>query len=157
MVYAQIRTQEEKQRLGNALKASKNKKLQRRLRIIESSAKGFTVTQLSREFGLCEATIRHYIELYNEGGLANLVPLKQTGRQPKIAHWTKEQWEDVLMQSPEQYEKLGSDSNRWTLELISLYLKEYHRISVSLVSVYNSLQRTGVKTRRRKLYAVIHV
>ena len=151
MIYAKIKDQEEQKRLDDALKASKDKKWYRRLKIIALSAKKYTVQKLSEMFDLCEATIRNYIRSYNKGGLAKLAPGKSPGRPPKIAHWTEEQWDEVLEQTPNQYEKLNIQSRQWTLERLCLYLKEYHQIEVSVASVYNSLRRIGKRTGRSKL------
>ena len=151
MIYAEVKRPEEQKRLDEALKASKKKSWYRRLQVIALSAQKYTVQKLSEMFRLCEQTIRNYIHSYNEGGLAKLAPGKPTGRPPKIAHWTKGQWDEVLEQTPNQYEKLNTQSRQWTLELLRLYLKEYHDIDVSIVSVYNSLRRTGRRTGRSKL------
>ena len=151
MIFGKIKDQEEQERLDDALKASKNKKWYRRLQVVANSAKKFTVKQLSIMFAICEATIRSYIKLYNEGGLDKLAPVKQTGRPPKIANWTKEQWNEVLERTPDQYEKLNTHSRAWALQRLSLYLKEYHQIDVSIVSIHNSLEKTKVRTGRSKL------
>jgi len=151
MIHAKIRNQQEQERLENALQVSKKKNWYRRLKIVQLSARGHTVQQLGELFGLCEATIRNYIHSYNQGGLGKLKPVKQPGRPPKIAHWTKQQWDEVLEQTPNQYEKLDIESFQWTLDRLRLYLKEYHGINVSIVSIYNSLRRTGRRTGRSKL------
>lgn len=151
MIYAKIESQEEQQRLDDALRASRQKSWYRRLQMVANSAKGATVKQLSATFGLCKATIRNYINTYNQDGLESLKPVKQTGRPPKIGHWTKQDWKKVLEKTPNQYEKLGTHSRRWTLELISQYLKEYHGIDVSISSVFNSLRKAGCRTGRSKL------
>jgi len=151
MVKVKIKSQEEQQRLDDALKTSKQKNWYRRLQVIVNSAKGATVKQLSATFDLCKATIRNYIKAYNRGGLDSLKPTKQTGRPSKIGHWTKQDWEKVLQQTPNQYEKLGTQSRRWTLGLMSRYLKEYHGIEVAISSVSNSLRKAGWRTGRSKL------
>ena len=151
MIYAEIKDQEELIRLQDAMKAAKDKNWYRRLQIIEFSVEKYSVQELSDRFKLCEATIRNYIHSYNEGGLDKLAPVKPSGRPPKIGHWGKEQWNDVLGQTPDQYEKLNIRSRQWTLERLQLYLKEYHQIEVSIVSVYNSLRKTGRRTGRSKL------
>jgi transposase len=153
MIYAEIKSPEEQKRLDDALKASKSKNWYRRLQIIALSAQRYTVQKLSEMFHLCQQTIRNYIHSYNQGGLSKLALRKPTGRPPKIAHWTKGQWDQVLEQTPNQYEKLNTQSRQWTLERLRLYLKEYHDIDVSIVSVYNSLRRTGTgrRTDRSKL------
>ena len=57
-------------------------------------------------FDLCEAVIRNYINTYNENGLKGLFPTKPPGRPPKIGNWTKEDWDKVLEQTPNQYDKI---------------------------------------------------
>lgn len=151
MIYAKIENQEENKRLEDALKASKNKSWYRRLQVIQNSANGITVPKLSEIFSICQQTARNYINAYNQGGLDGLMPDKQSGRPPKISHWTKEDWDKVLEQTPNQYEKLKTQSRQWTLERLALYLKEYHSIEVSLQSVNNSLRKTGKRTGRSKL------
>ncbi len=148
MIYAEIKNQEEQIRFQDAMKASKDKNWYRRLQVIELSAEKYSVQELSDTFKLCEATIRDYIHSYNEGGLDRLAPVKPPGRPPKIGHWTKEQWDKVLEQTPDQYEKLNIRSRQWTLERLQLYVKEYHQIEVSIVSVHNSLRKTGRRTGR---------
>ncbi len=151
MIYARIKGQEAQKRLENALKASKAKNWYRRLQVILNSGRGVTVEQLSKIFGLCEQTIRNYIRMYNENGLAKLKPKKSSGRPTKIGHWKREDWDRVLEQTPNQYEKLATESRQWTFERLSLYLKEYHGIEVTISSVYNSLRKTGRGTGRSKL------
>jgi transposase len=150
MIYANIESEEERECLYDAMKASRNKNWYRRLQIIALSAEKHTVKELSEMFKLCEATIRSYINSYNQGGLGKLAPVKSPGRPPKIANWTKEQWDKVLRQTPDQYRKLNTQSRKWTLERLRLYLKEYHQIDVSIVTVHNSLQRTGTHITKKQ-------
>jgi transposase len=152
MINAKIKSQEEQQRLDDALRTSRQKSWYRRLQIIVNSAKGATVKQLSVSFNLSKATIRKYIKAYNQGGIDKLRPVKQTGRPSKIGHWTKQDWEKILERTPDQYEKLGICSHRWTLELMRRYLKEYHEINVGRSSISNSLRKAGWRTGRSKLH-----
>ena len=151
MIYANIKDDEERKRLEDAIQATKGKNWYRRLEIIQNSASGIKVPTLSEIFNLNQDTIRDYIKSYNQGGLYGLKPIKQTCRPPKIGHWTKEDWDRVLEQTPNQYEKLSTESRSWTFERLSLYLKEYHGIEVTISSVYNSLRKTGKRTGRSKL------
>ncbi len=151
MIYAEIKNQAEQEHLRDALKASKDKKWYCRLKIIQLSAQKTKVGELSREFDLSDATIRRYIHAYNSGGLSKLKPGKSSGRPPKIGHWTKEQWDKVLEQTPNQYDGLNTQSRQWTLDRLRLYVKEYHGIQVSISSVHRCLGKTGRRTGRSKL------
>lgn len=151
MIYAIISSEEARKRLNEAIEEARDVKWYIRLKIITLSATKKSVEELSKMFELCQATIRNYIHEYNKGGLEELAPAKSTGRPPKISQWTKQQWDKVLEQTPNQYEKLNTKSHQWTLERLQCYVKEYHNINVSLSSVYNSIRKTGRRIGRSKL------
>ena len=151
MIYTTIRNYEEKEQLNDELRTAKSKNWYRRLEIIKLSAGKMSVPQLSKMFDLNEATIRDYIKKYNDGGLKELFPIKQSGRPPKIGNWTKEDWDRILEQTPNQYEKLNTKSRQWTFERIVLYIKEYHQIEVTIPCVYRAFRNTGRRTGRSKL------
>jgi transposase len=150
MIYVEFKNQDEQKCLNDALKASKSKNWYRRLNIIALSATNYDVKQLSKMFNLCEATIRNYIHSYNQGGIDKLKPSKPTGRSPKISNWTRDQWNNIMKKHPCDYKKLGTQSNRWTLELLRLFLKEYNDTIVSIVSIHNSLKKTGVSIEKNR-------
>ena len=151
MIYAILKNAEEKEILESELKSARDKNWYRRLRIIKLSARNHTVQELSEDFDLCQQTIRNYINAYNQGGLPALFPGKSPGRPPKISHWSKAQWDKVLEQTPDQYEKLNTQSHQWTLDRLRLYVKEYHDIDVNISNIYRSLRKTGRRTGRSKL------
>lgn len=151
MIYAKIKGQKEQKRLDDALRASEKKNWYRRLQIIFLSAQEYSVQKLSEMFKLCEATIRDYIHAYNQGGLDKLAPRKPPGRPPKIGHWTAADWDKVLEQTPNQYEKLNTQSRQWTLERLQVYVRQYHDIDVDISNIYRSLRKTGRRTGRSKL------
>ena len=74
--------------------------------------------QLAEQFEVCKATVRKYIKAYNTGGIDQLRPAKSPGRPPKVGHLSRDDWSDILSQTPNQYEKLQTDSRQWTLELL---------------------------------------
>lgn len=152
MIYAILKNQGEKEQLDKALDEARGKNLYRRLMVIKLSVEGWITRHISKHFQLSETTIRSYIHKYNQGGLEKLEPRKRTGRPPKIANWTKGQWDEVLGQTPNQYEKLDTQSRAWTLELMVKYLKEYRNINVSISSIHNSLKKTKRRTGRSKLH-----
>jgi transposase len=151
MIYAEIPDSHAQQELDDAIRASKVKRWYVRLMIIALSAQKHTVTKLAEMFSVCQATVRNYIHAYNSGGLEGLKPVRQSGRPGKLAHWTKEHWDRILEQTPNQYEKLETESRQWTLDLLVVYVKEYHNIEVCRSSVYHSLRKTGRRTGRSKL------
>ena len=66
-------------------------------------------------------------------------------------HFSKSDWEHLFEQTPDQYEKLQTGSRQWTLELMSVYFKAYHEISVTPPVIHHALRRMGYRTGRSKL------
>lgn len=151
MIYANIASSEEQKRLDAAKEATKDKTWYRRLMIITLSAQQYTVQKLSELFHLCETTIRSYVHAYNEGGLDQLRPKTSPGRPSKVADWTKDDWDEILARTPNQYAKLCTESRQWTYDLLVAYVNAYHGIRVCRSTIYNSLRRTGRRAGRSKL------
>ena len=98
MIFAQ--TDDEKLKLlQTELNSTKDAKWYIRLKIIQLSAQGLSVPNLAMQFDVSKATVREYIKKYNNGGLNALRRNNSNGRPPKMA-LTKEQWEELLHQSP---------------------------------------------------------
>lgn len=151
MIYAEYKNNEDKEQLLDEIKHAKNKDWYRRLQVVKLSAGKMSVQQLSKMFDLCQNVIRKYINTYNENGLKGLFPSKSSGRPPKIAHRTKEDWDKVMERTPDQYEKLNTASRQWTFQRLALYVKEYHGVEVTIPCVYYALKSTGRRTGRSKL------
>ena len=152
MIYAEIRDTSALQALDTALCEAEKPKWYRRLLIIKLSAtEHLSVQQLAKMFNLSDDSIRSYLHKYNTSGLEALMPKSPPGRRGLITHFSKSDWSRMLEQTPNQYEKLQTDSRQWTLDLMSAYLKAYHEISVSPSAIYFALRRTGYRTGRSKL------
>lgn len=152
MIYAEISDAPALQKLDAALSEATKPQWYRRLLIIKLSAtERMSVQKLAKMFTLCDDSVRSYIHKYNTSGLEALMPKSPPGRRGQITHFSKSDWDRLLEQTPNQYEKLQTDSRQWTLDLISAYLKAYHEISVSPPAIYFALRRTGYRTGRSKL------
>ncbi len=152
MIYAEISDAPALQKLDAALSEATKPQWYRRLLIIKLSAtERMSVQKLAKMFTLSDDSVRSYIHKYNTSGLEALMPKSPPGRRGKITHFSKSDWDRLLEQTPNQYEKLQTDSRQWTLDLISAYLKAYHEISVSPPAIYFALRRTGYRTGRSKL------
>jgi len=149
MIYAQI-IPGDRELLGSELKAAKAAKWYRRLKIIELSSQGKTVPELANLFGVCKATIRDYIHRYNEGGIGNLRPKRSTGAPVKIA-LSKAEFEELLHQSPCQFDKLDTAVRNWTQELLIAYFEMYHDLKVKQSAISKRLKQLGLSWNRGKL------
>ncbi len=57
----------------------------------------------------------------------------------------------ILARTPNQYERLQTESRQWTYDLLVAYVKAYHDLEVCRSSVYHSLRKTGRRTGRSTL------
>ena len=152
MIYADLSDSCALERLDTALSEAKKPQWYRRLMIIKlSGTEGLSVPKLAKMFNLSDDSVRRYIHKYNTSGLEGLMPQSPPGRRGKITHFSKSDWERLFQQTPDQYEKLQTDSRQWTLELISVYFLTYHEISVTPPAIHIALRRTGYRTGRSKL------
>ena len=151
MIYVQPQGENTISELQGLLKEASGAKWYRRLKIVQLSMTGMSVPQLSQHFEVCKVTIRNYIKAYNQGGVEALIPKKSSGRPPKVAQLTQDDWNQVLRQTPDQYEKLQTDSRQWTLALLVRYAKEYLDQEVHLQTISAALKRCKFRTGRSKL------
>ena len=152
MIYAKLDDASALQRLDTALSEATKPKWYQRLLIIKLSAtERMSVPQLAKMFNLSDESVRSYIHKYNTSGLDALMPKSPPGRRGKITHFSKSDWERLFQQTPNQYEKLQTNSRQWTLELMSIYFKAYHGISVTPPAIHFALRRIGYRTGRSKL------
>jgi len=104
--------------------------------------------------------VRQYIHDYNDGGLVQIQPKKKPGRTAKFS-LSKDQWEEILHQSPCLFEKLQTANHikaesarslpHWTLQLLAVYIKEYHGVSMSLSGIWYQLRKAKISMGRSKL------
>jgi len=151
MIYAHPHEKQAISELQIAVKKAENAKWYRRLKIIQLSMTQMSVPQLAKQFDICQATARAYIKAYNDAGIEGLKPDKSPGRPGKIAQLTRGDWEEILSRTPNQYQKLGTDSRQWTLERLAKYSEEYLGEPVHFDTVSKALKRCKYRTGRSKL------
>ena len=149
MIYAQV-NDESLKLLEKELKATKDARWYRRLKIIQLSSQGEKVRQLAKQFDVCQATVRDYIKRYNNGGLEILKPNKSSGR-PPTTHLTKAEWEELLHQSPCQFVKLNTGARNWTQYMLSDYCYQYLGVKISASAICMLLKRMDISWNRGKL------
>jgi transposase len=148
MIYAKVDAQK-KQALLAEMNSTTDVKWYRRLKIIDLSRQGFSVPELAQMFDLHAGTIRRYIHAYNEAGLDGLRPGYGQGRRLTV-DWSKEQWLDLLAQSPADLALLETGDQNWSQALLCQYLDTYHQVRVTQTTVSKALRRVGIRWRRAK-------
>jgi transposase len=149
MLYAHVSPQQSDELL-DAIRRSSDRNWYRRLKIIHLSSQGKSVPELAPLFDLCHATVRDYITRYNAGGLDGLKRQSSDGAPSKIP-FTKADWEELLRQSPSQFDRLQTGARNWTQELLQAYLVAYHQVSVTQQTISATIKRKQVSWNRGKL------
>jgi transposase len=149
MLHAQVEAQT-RETIRAEMNRINDKRWYMRLKIIDLSSQGQSVSLLAQVFDLSEATIRSYIHRFNTAGMAGLRPEYGIGR-PATLTWTQAEWLDVLAQSPANLPLLASQARNWTQALLCQYLQAYHQIEVSQPTVAKYLCQVGIRWRRAKL------
>jgi transposase len=123
----------------------------RRLKIIHlSSQHRKTAPELASLFDLCQATIRSYIHAYNTDGLDGLKRKFSPGC-PAQTDLTKAEWEELLKQSPSQFDKLNTAARNWTQSLLVKYCAAYLNVNITQGGISSLFKRLGVRWNRGKL------
>jgi transposase len=149
MLYAKNNPQANAEMLTE-LKQTRESHWYRRLKIIHLSSQGMSVPELAKFFDCCAATVRDYITRYNTEGLPRLRRQSSDGAPIKIP-LTKAAWEELLHQSPSQFERLQTGARNWTQELLQQYLRAYHQIAVTQQAISAALKRHHIAWNRGKL------
>jgi transposase len=149
MLYAHVSPQQSDELL-DAIRRSSDRNWYRRLKIIHLSSQGKSVPELATLFDLCHATVRDYITRYNAGGLDGLKRQSSDGAPSKIP-FSKADWEELLRQSPSQFDRLQTGARNWTQELVQAYLLAYHQVSVPQQTISATIKRKKVSWNRGKL------
>ena len=149
MLYAEV-SPNAKEELLKELKQSSDAKWYRRVKIIHLSSQHTPVPQLATLFDLCTATVRDYIRRYNAHGLAGLKRQASAGAPSKIP-LTKAEWEELLHQSPSQFDRLQTRARNWTQAVVVEYLRAYYDITVTQASVSRCIKQHKISWNRGAL------
>jgi transposase len=149
MLFAEVNP-EAREELLQELKRSSDAKWYRRVKIIQLSSQQTSVPQLAKLFDLCTATVRDYIKRYNANGLIGLRRQSSDGAPAQIP-LTKGEWEELLHQSPSQFDRLQTGARNWTQELVVEYLRAYYAVTVTQPAVSLCLKRHKISWNRGAL------
>ena len=151
MIYAQPKLEGDISELAAEIKKATDVKWYKRLKIIQLSMTGVSVPKLAKQFDLSRATIRRYIRAYNTARIEGLKRKYSPGRPPKVGQLTRDNWEEILSRTPDQYDLLDTDSREWTLELLVKYAEKYLDQEVCFQTISHALRRCKYRTGRSKL------
>jgi len=149
MLFAEV-SPDAKKDLLNARKQSSEAKGYRRVKIIHLSSQHPPVPELAKLFDLCPATVRDYGTRYHAHGLAGLKRHAREGASRKMP-LTKADGEDLLHQSPAQFDRLQTGARNWTQALVVEYLRADYDITVTQATVSRGLKQPKISWHRGAL------
>lgn len=146
MLFAKSSPETDK-KLLQELKQTSDAKWYRRMKLIQLSSQKTPVSDLATLFDCCEETVRRYIKRYNTGGLDGLRPQASDGAPGRIP-LTRAEWEELLHQSPCQFDRLKTGARNWTQDLLVTYLQEYQQVTVTQAAVSLCLKHHKISWNR---------
>ncbi|MEM9777080.1 MAG: IS630 family transposase [Chloroflexota bacterium] len=149
MLFTTLTTEDEEQ-LQVLLRRTEKISQYVRLKVIELSAQGHSVSELAEMFHLNKATIRTYIHAFKAEKFAGLSPQPIPGRPQKLK-WTQADWLEVLNLPPSDYSLLNSHAQNWSLALLKRYFEQYHHLDLSRTSIHRYLQKADIRWKRARL------
>jgi transposase len=115
--------------------------------MVWSSHQGLKVPAIARQTGVGEATVRRWIERFNEGGLTGLEDQPRPGKPPT---YTPEQVGELLVAALTKPEELGLPFASWTLDRLEAYLNEKKGIGLKRSRIDEILLTEGLRWRQQE-------
>lgn len=124
------------------MRRSENDLPQNRLRIIQLSADGHKVPEISKEVDLHPINVRKWIHRFNELGIDGLRSGKSPGRPPLFTDAQREKITRIASMDPRS---LGLHFSRWSLQRLRQYLIEQGLVQgISVETVRQIIQSQGI-------------
>jgi len=113
-----------------------------RLRIIQLSAQGRKVPEISKEVDLHPINVRKWIHRFNQRGIDGLRSGKSPGRPPLFTDTQREKITRIASMEPRA---LGLHFSRWSLQRLRQYLIEHGIVQcISVETVRQIIQSQGI-------------
>jgi transposase len=124
-------------------------RLRDRARVCWLSAGGQRVSQIVREVGLSDWTVRKWLKRFNARGLAGLQDRARAGRPPT---YTPEAVGAVVAASLTDPDDLGLPFGSWTLDRLTVYANETLGIPIQRSRIGEILVAEGLRWRKQETW-----
>lgn len=138
---------EENERLLNALQNWDDKWEIRRVRAVRLSGKGWHVSKIAEALDVCNRSVRNWINWYEQEGLEGLRTDERPGRPPKIDQHYRDLLTAAVQKQPRE---MGYPFNRWTLKRLVRHMEEKTGVSVTPERISQVLHEMGFTYKRPK-------
>ena len=120
-----------------------------RARIVLLAHQGQQVAAIAQQLGLCQATVRSWLQRFNRQGLVGLQEAPRPGRP---ATYTPAQVSEVIATSLTTPQDLGLPFASWTLDRLAAYLREVKGIPIKRSRIDELLLREGLRWRTQETW-----
>jgi transposase len=118
-----------------------------RARIVRSSRQGDTVAEIAETLGVCQDTVRRWINRFDRHGVAGLADQPRAGRPPT---YTAEEVGAVVAASLTKPQDLGLPFACWTLDRLAAYLNEEQGLPIKRSRISELLIAEGLRWREQE-------
>ena len=141
-------TDEERQELRREARRTVGR-VSERIHFVPLSDQGYSPTKIGDIFGYCAATVRMWLERYQEKGLAGLQDEPRSGRPPLTSPEEDQHITATAEQSPTAY---GYKVGFWTIAMLLTHLVQLLGVQLSPTTLRRRLHEAGFRWRRPRLF-----
>lgn len=120
-----------------------------RAQIVWRAHQGERVPAIARALGLAEATVRRWLARFETGGMGGLADAPRSGRPPV---YRAEEVAEVIAASLIKPDELGLPFGSWTLDRLTIYLKEQKGVTIGRSRIATLLQEEGLRWRTQETW-----
>jgi transposase len=140
---------EQAQRLVKITRTTRDRVRLRRAGIVLASVQGRPASEIAVMFAASENYVREVIHAFNQQGFAALNPKWSGGRPRKFGPAARDQICRIARSAPTG---LGQPFTTWSLTKLVAYLRDHHRLVVSVETVRRVLRQAGITWQRTKTW-----
>ncbi len=138
-------TDKDARRLEQAFLQATDRKLRDRLQIVRLAHRGRPHRDIAADLGLTPRTVQAWLNAYNRGGIAALVPRKAKGRPPAIPARLAREVRRWVIDGPAAQ---GLDRANWTHAELADHLRKAHGIVASRSAMQRFCRQHGIRPYR---------
>lgn len=117
--------------------------------IIWRAHRGERVPAIARALGRTEATVRLWLTRFNARGVDGLTDAPRSGRPPV---YTADEVGEVIAASLSKPDELGLPFGSWTLDRLTVYLKEQKQVGIGRTRIGEILRAEGLRWRAEETW-----
>lgn len=103
---------------------------------------GYFFEEITAVLGVCEQSVKNWIEWYNEGGLEGLRPAPRPGPPPRLDEQQHQTLAAAVTSDARDY---GFVQPAWTIQMVREYIRRAFNVELCESAAYEALHRAGLR------------